>query len=100
MHEVIIYYIMFRTSTGLITLFFALHGASVCTDRWCARRPQPRAVAMPLVMAYVAGTTFWLFFPVLYGGGMDDHYIAEMNLLLSYVTDAGARREAAPCRLG
>jgi hypothetical protein len=93
MHEVIVYYITFRAPTGLVTAFFALHGASVCAERWCARRarPLPRAVAAPLVMAYVAGTAFWLFFPPLFGGGMDDHYIAEMNALLSYVTDAGGR---------
>uniref|UniRef100_A0A0E0NEN7 Uncharacterized protein n=1 Tax=Oryza rufipogon TaxID=4529 RepID=A0A0E0NEN7_ORYRU len=52
--------------------------ACVCVGRWwCARRrearpPLPRAVAALLVLGFVAGTEFWLFFPAIYGGGMDD----------------------------
>uniref|UniRef100_A0A0D3F504 Wax synthase domain-containing protein n=1 Tax=Oryza barthii TaxID=65489 RepID=A0A0D3F504_9ORYZ len=86
MHEVVILYLTSRAPTGRVTAFFALHGVCVCAERWwCARqhkreaRPQlPRAVAAPLVLGFVAGTAFWLFFPAIYGGGMDDLYLAEI----------------------
>jgi hypothetical protein len=54
-------------------------------------RSESEAAAAPLVMAYVAGTAFWLFFPPVFEGATGDHYIAEINALLSYVTDAGGR---------
>uniref|UniRef100_A0A0E0JZN5 Wax synthase domain-containing protein n=1 Tax=Oryza punctata TaxID=4537 RepID=A0A0E0JZN5_ORYPU len=83
MHEVVILYMTSQAPTGRVTAFFALHGACVCAERWwCARRCEarpPRAVAAPLVLGFVAGTAFWLFFPEIYGGGMDDLYLAEMT---------------------
>ncbi|TVU30167.1 hypothetical protein EJB05_21776, partial [Eragrostis curvula] len=93
MHEVIAWYITFRPPTGQLTAFFLLHGASVCAERRLARlrRPLPRVVATPLVLGFVAGTAFWLFFPPLFGGGMDDHFIAETNALLSSAVDTGGR---------
>lgn len=95
MHEVIVYYITFRVPTGRVTAFFALHGASVCAERWCARRwpgsRLPRPVATPLALAFVAGTAFWLFFPPLFGGGMDDRFIAELTGIMSSVVDTGGR---------
>ncbi|GJM84938.1 hypothetical protein PR202_ga00654 [Eleusine coracana subsp. coracana] len=97
MHEVVVYYVTFRPPTGRVTLFFILHGASLCAEKWwCARRCVsvrllPRAVATPLVLAYVAGTAFWLFFPPLFGDGMDDRYIQEFNGMMSSVADAGGR---------
>ncbi|GJN20984.1 hypothetical protein PR202_gb08429 [Eleusine coracana subsp. coracana] len=97
MHEVVVYYVTFRPPTGRVTLFFALHGASLCAEKWwCARRGVsvrllPRAVATPLVLAYVAGTAFWLFFPPLFGDGMDDRYIQEFTGMMSSVADTGGR---------
>ncbi|KAL6640231.1 hypothetical protein ACP70R_022080 [Stipagrostis hirtigluma subsp. patula] len=96
MHEVVTYYITFRAPTGQLTAFFLLHGASVCAERWCARRcgaapPPPRAVATPLVLGYVAATAFWLFFPPLFGNGMDDLFFAEASALVSAMADAGGR---------
>ncbi|CAL5039680.1 unnamed protein product [Urochloa decumbens] len=97
MHEVVVYYLTFREPTGHVTAFFALHGACVCAERWCARRwgckeaAPPRAVAAPLVVAFVAGTAFWLFFPAIFGGGMDDRYLAETVALASSFLHAGGR---------
>ncbi|OEL12767.1 putative long-chain-alcohol O-fatty-acyltransferase 4 [Dichanthelium oligosanthes] len=96
MHEVIAYYITFRLPTGQLTAFFLLHGASVCAEKWCARRwPNtarlPRVVATPLVVLFVVGTAFWLFFPPLFGDGMDDRFIAEFDALLASLVDAGGR---------
>ncbi|CAN6200944.1 unnamed protein product [Urochloa humidicola] len=99
MHEVVVWYLTFRPPTGHVTAFFALHGACVCAERWwCARRrwgrsaaALPRAVAAPLVVAFVAATAFWLFFPAIFGGGMDDLYLAETASLASSFLDAGGR---------
>jgi hypothetical protein len=99
MHEVVIYYLTFRAPTGRVTAFFVLNGACVCAERWCARQwwhgreaaPLPRAVATPLVVAFVAGTAVWLFFPAIYGDGMDDLYLAETAALASSFLDAGGR---------
>ncbi|PUZ59734.1 hypothetical protein GQ55_4G066200 [Panicum hallii var. hallii] len=95
MHEVVLYYLTFRAPTGRVTAFFALHGACVCAERWCARRcvgraRPPRVVATPLVVGFVAGTAFWLFFPAIFGDGMDDLYLAENAALASSFLDAGA----------
>ncbi|RLN12430.1 putative long-chain-alcohol O-fatty-acyltransferase 4 [Panicum miliaceum] len=95
MHEVVLYYLTFRAPTGRVTAFFALHGACVCAERWCARRcvgraRSPRVVATPLVVGFVAGTAFWLFFPAIFGGGMDDLYLAENAALAASFLDAGA----------
>lgn len=95
MHEVIAYYLTFRLPTGQLTAFFVLHGASVCAERWCARRwPKarpPRVVATPLVVLFVVGTALRLFFPPIFGGGIDDHFIAESNALLACLVDAAGR---------
>ncbi|CAN6163273.1 unnamed protein product [Urochloa humidicola] len=96
MHEVVVWYLTFRAPTGHVTAFFALHGACVCAERWCARRrwgrrAVPRAVAAPLVVAFVAATAFWLFFPSIFGGEMGDLYLAEVAALASSFFDAGGR---------
>ncbi|KAJ1260148.1 hypothetical protein BS78_10G210300 [Paspalum vaginatum] len=96
MHEVMAYYLTFKAPTGHVTAFFVLHGACVCAERWCARRcgataKPPRVVATPLVVAFVAGTAFWLFFPALFGDGMSDLYVAETVALGSSFLDAGRR---------
>ncbi|TKW22076.1 hypothetical protein SEVIR_4G205100v4 [Setaria viridis] len=98
MHEVLLYYVTFRAPTGQVTAFFTLHGTCVCAERWCARRwrrgcraAPPRVVATPLVVAFVAGTAFWLFFPAIFGDGMDDLYLAENAALASSFLDASGR---------
>uniref|UniRef100_A0A0D9VFU1 Wax synthase domain-containing protein n=1 Tax=Leersia perrieri TaxID=77586 RepID=A0A0D9VFU1_9ORYZ len=98
MHEVVVLYLTSRPPTGRVTAFFALHGACVCAERWWLRRRAcssgskreaalgllPRAVAASLVVGFVAGTAFWLFFPAMYCGGMDELYFA-VNLPLGMV---------------
>ncbi|KAL6899820.1 hypothetical protein ACP4OV_006478 [Aristida adscensionis] len=94
MHEVVAFYLTERAPTGKLTAFFLLHGAAVCAERWCARRcaaRPPRAVATLLVVGFVAGTAFWLFFPPLFGGGVDDLFFAEASAFVSAVADAGGR---------
>ena len=94
MHEVVVYYLTFRAPTGRVMAFFALHGASVCAERWCARRcagaRPPRVVATALVVGFVAGTAFWLFFPAIFGDGMDDIYFAENAALAASLLDSRA----------
>ncbi|CAN6216125.1 unnamed protein product [Urochloa humidicola] len=94
MHEVVVWYLTFRAPTGHVTAFFALHGACVCAERWCARRrcrAVPRAVAAPLVVAFVAATAFWLFFPAVFGDGMGDLYLADVAALASSFLDTWGR---------
>ncbi|CAL4969508.1 unnamed protein product [Urochloa decumbens] len=95
MHELIACYITFRRPTGRLAAFFLLHGAAVCAERWCARRWRsagaPRVVATPLVVAFVLGTALWLFFPPLFGDGMDDRFIAEFDALMASLVGAGGR---------
>ncbi|CAD6341452.1 unnamed protein product [Miscanthus lutarioriparius] len=92
MHEVMAYYLTFRAPTGQVTAFFVLHGASMCAERWCACRwsaRPPRVVATPLVVAFVVSTACWLFLPAIFGGGMDDLYLAEAAALASSFRDVG-----------
>uniref|UniRef100_J3LCI8 Wax synthase domain-containing protein n=2 Tax=Oryza brachyantha TaxID=4533 RepID=J3LCI8_ORYBR len=94
MHEVIAYYISFRAPTGQVTAFFALHGFCVCAERWCARRCRrgpPRAVATVLVVGFVAVTAFSLFFPAIFGDGVDDIFLAEFGALGSSFVFCGQR---------
>lgn len=51
--------------------FFALHGACCVAEGWCARR-WARAVATAVVGLFVAGTSFWLFFPALLKDGVEE----------------------------
>ncbi|KAF0935090.1 hypothetical protein E2562_030333 [Oryza meyeriana var. granulata] len=94
MHEVVAYYISFRAPTGQVTAFFALHGVCVCAERCCALRctwRPPRFVATLLVVGFVAVTAFWLFFPAIFGGGLDDIFLAEFGALGSAFVGLGRR---------
>jgi hypothetical protein len=77
MHELVFYYIMRCSSTSQVTAFFVLHGACAATEGWYAKRAgrwwwPPRAAAVPMTLAFVAGTAFWLFFPAMVSGGLDE----------------------------
>nr|CAB3471014.1 unnamed protein product [Digitaria exilis] len=91
MHEVVVWYLTFRPPTGQLTAFFALHGACVCAERWWCGATTTRVVATLLVVGFVAGTAFWLFFPAIVGDGMGEVYLAEMASQASLFLDAGGR---------
>ncbi|CAL5024085.1 unnamed protein product [Urochloa decumbens] len=97
MHEAMVYYLTLRSPTGEMTAFFLLHGAccvaeELCVRRWAARgrrRPLPRPVATLLVVAFVAGTAFWLFFPPICREGSEERLLEEWAALAAFITGAG-----------
>uniref|UniRef100_A0ACD5ZNG6 Uncharacterized protein n=1 Tax=Avena sativa TaxID=4498 RepID=A0ACD5ZNG6_AVESA len=93
MHELIFYYLMWMPPSGDVTAFFVLHGVSAGAEAWWVRhagwwRP-PRAVAVPLTLAFVGGTGFWLFFPAMIRGGMDELVLQECQGLVVLMEQAG-----------
>lgn len=99
MHEVIFYYIMWRPPSGDVTGFFVLHGVCTAAEAWWGRqagwwRP-PRALAVPLTLAFVGGTGFWLFFPAMINGGLDELVMQECQGLLVLMEQAGRRLAGA-----
>ncbi|XP_062221158.1 probable long-chain-alcohol O-fatty-acyltransferase 5 [Phragmites australis] len=99
MHELIFYYIMRSAPSGEVTAFFLLHGTCAAAERWWASHPgwwrRPRAVALPLTLAFVAGTGFWLFFPALMKGGMDEMVLRECQGMVALMEQAGRRLAVA-----
>ncbi|CAL4890082.1 unnamed protein product [Urochloa decumbens] len=97
MHEAMVYYLTLRSPTGEMTAFFLLHGAccvaeELCVRRWAARgrrRPLPRPVATLLVVVFVAGTAFWLFFPPICREGSEEMLLEEWASLAAFITGAG-----------
>ncbi|KAL6640230.1 hypothetical protein ACP70R_022079 [Stipagrostis hirtigluma subsp. patula] len=93
MHELIFYYIMWSLPTGEVTAFFLLHGVCTAAEGWWASqagwwRP-PRAAAVPLTLAFVAGTGFWLFFPAMVKGGLDEMVLQECQGMVALMEQAG-----------
>lgn len=93
MHELMFYYIMWQPPSGDVTAFFVLHGVCTAAEGWWARhagwwRP-PRAVAVPLTLAFVGGTGFWLFFPAMIRGGLDELALQECQGLVVAMEQAG-----------
>uniref|UniRef100_A0A0D9VFN2 Wax synthase domain-containing protein n=1 Tax=Leersia perrieri TaxID=77586 RepID=A0A0D9VFN2_9ORYZ len=93
MHEVMFFYIMWRPPSGEVTAFFLLHGACTAAEAWWARhagwwRP-PRAAAVPLTLAFVAGTACWLFFPAMIKGGLDDMVLRECQGMVAVMEQSG-----------
>ncbi|XP_048553868.1 probable long-chain-alcohol O-fatty-acyltransferase 5 [Triticum urartu] len=96
MHEAMVCYLSLRWPPGGgMAAFFALHGACCvaegwCARRWAARRP-PRAVATVGVGLFVAGTSFWLFFPALLKDGVEERFLDEWAALAAFFLDAGGK---------
>ncbi|XP_037480325.1 probable long-chain-alcohol O-fatty-acyltransferase 5 [Triticum dicoccoides] len=94
MHEAMVCYLSLRWPPGGgMAAFFALHGACCvaegwCARRWAARRP-PRAVATVGVGLFVAGTSFWLFFPALLKDGVEERFLDEWAAVAAFFLDAG-----------
>ncbi|KAI4968199.1 hypothetical protein ZWY2020_005311 [Hordeum vulgare] len=95
MHEAMVCYLSLRWPPGGgMAAFFALHGACCvaegwCARRWAARRRPPRAVATALVGLFVAGTSFWLFFPALLKDGVEERFLEEWAAVAAFFHDAG-----------
>nr|ACG41736.1 wax synthase isoform 1 [Zea mays] len=98
MHEVMIYYLTLRSPTGEMTAFFLLHGVCCIAEESCARRwmqwgwrPPPRPVATLLVVVFVAGTAFWLFFPQICREGMEELLLEEWAAVGAFFNDAARK---------
>ncbi|TVU13300.1 hypothetical protein EJB05_40347, partial [Eragrostis curvula] len=100
MHEVMVYYLTMGAPTGEMAAFFLLHGACCVAEDWCARRlaasgwrrtPLPRAVATPLVVVFVAGTAFWLFFPPICRDGGEEALLEEWAAVATFFVCAGRK---------
>ncbi|KAF6998859.1 LOW QUALITY PROTEIN: hypothetical protein CFC21_014945 [Triticum aestivum] len=98
MHEGMVYYLSLRRPDGGMTAFFLLHGACCVAEGWCARRwaargwpSPPRAVATVLVVVFVAGTSFWLFFPPLCKDGGEEKLLEEWAAVAAFFLDAGRK---------
>ncbi|XP_027343969.1 probable long-chain-alcohol O-fatty-acyltransferase 1 [Abrus precatorius] len=91
MHELMYYYITRVPPTWEVMCFFVLHGvctvAEVAVKRVMLHRGWQlhRAVSGPLVMAFVAVTGMWLFFPQLLRNGVDRKAIGEYAILIHFV---------------
>ncbi|KAK3154043.1 hypothetical protein QOZ80_2BG0185120 [Eleusine coracana subsp. coracana] len=99
MHELMFYYIMRARPTGQVTAFFLLHGACAAAEGWWARhagwwRP-PRVVAVPVTLVFVAGTAFWLFFPAMVKGGLDEMVLRECQGMVALMEQVGRRLAGA-----
>ncbi|KAF8727889.1 hypothetical protein HU200_018456 [Digitaria exilis] len=95
MHELMFYYIMWRPPSGEVTAFFVLHGACAAAEGWWAShagwwRP-PRAAAVAMTLAFVAGTGFWLFFPAMVKGGLDEMVLRECQGMVALMEQAAQR---------
>ncbi|PAN37504.1 hypothetical protein PAHAL_7G110500 [Panicum hallii] len=95
MHEVMVCYLTLRPPTGEMAAFFLIHGACCVAEGWCAARgwppTPPRPVATLLVVAFVAGTAFWLFFPPINRDGGDEVLLEEWTAVAAFVGDAGRK---------
>ncbi|CAN6238058.1 unnamed protein product [Urochloa humidicola] len=95
MHELIFYYIMWSPPSGEVTAFLLLHGACAAAEGWWASHERwwrpPRAAAVPLTLAFVAGTGFWLFFPAMVKGGLDEMVLQECQGMVALMEQAGRR---------
>ncbi|CAM0957646.1 unnamed protein product [Alopecurus aequalis] len=100
MHELLFYYIMRRPPSGDVTAFFVLHGVCTAAEAWWVRhagwwRP-PRVLALPLTLAFVGGTGFWLFFPAMIRGGLDELVLQECQGMVVLMEQAGQWLAAGP----
>ncbi|XP_037483074.1 probable long-chain-alcohol O-fatty-acyltransferase 5 [Triticum dicoccoides] len=104
MHEAMVCYLSLRWPPGGgMAAFFALHGACCVAEGWCARRwgdrrPPPRAVATVAVGLFVAGTSFWLFFPALLKDGVEERFLEEWAAVAAFFLDAGGKMNSIVVR--
>jgi hypothetical protein len=51
----------------------------------------PRAAAVLMTLAFVAGTAFWLFFPAMVSGGLDEMVLRECQGMVALMEQVGRR---------
>ncbi|QCD78253.1 probable long-chain-alcohol O-fatty-acyltransferase 5 [Vigna unguiculata] len=91
MHELIYYYLTRAPPTWEVTCFFVLHGvctaAEVAVKKVMLRRGWRLhgAVSAVLVLAFLAATGRWLFFPQLLRNGVDEKAIEEYSTMVNFV---------------
>ncbi|RDY03399.1 putative long-chain-alcohol O-fatty-acyltransferase 1, partial [Mucuna pruriens] len=91
LHELMYYYVTRVPPTWEVTCFFVLHGActaaEVVVKKVALRRGWRlhRAVSGPLVVAFLAVTARWLFFPQLLRNEMDKKSTEEYAMLVDFV---------------
>lgn len=99
MHELMFYYIMRARPTGQVTAFFLLHGACSAAEGWWAQHrgwwSPPKVVAVPVTLAFVAGTALWLFFPAMVKGGLDEMVLRECQGMVALMEQVGRRLAGA-----
>ncbi|KAG8658272.1 hypothetical protein MANES_03G134932v8 [Manihot esculenta] len=90
MHEILFYYVIRVNPTWEVTCFFILHGVcsaievavkKVAKDRWRV----PVVVSRPFTIAFVAVTSYWLFFPQILRNGIDDKVRRELLNIVDFV---------------
>jgi len=90
-HELIYYYLTRAPPTWEVTSFFVLHGvctaAEVAVKKVVLRRGWRLhgVVSGPLVLAFLAATGSWLFFPQLLRNGVDRKAIEEYAILVNFL---------------
>ncbi|XP_047179520.1 probable long-chain-alcohol O-fatty-acyltransferase 5 [Vigna umbellata] len=91
MHELIYYYLTRAPPTWEVTCFFVLHGvctvAEVAVKKVMLRRGWRLhgVVSTALVLAFLAATGRWLFFPQLLRNGVEKKAIEECATLVNFV---------------
>ncbi|KAK7305185.1 hypothetical protein VNO77_43086 [Canavalia gladiata] len=90
-HELMYYYLTRAPPTWEVTCFFVLHGActvaEVVVKKVILRRGWRlhRAVSGPLVLAFLAITASWLFFPQLLRNDVDIKVLRDYAILVDFV---------------
>ncbi|GKV38717.1 hypothetical protein SLEP1_g46599 [Rubroshorea leprosula] len=90
MHEAIYYYLANVHPTWEVTWFFVLHGICVAIEVAVKKIVRESWHLSPLVsgpatVAFVAVTSFWLFFPQIVRNGIDEKVIREGTMFVDFV---------------
>ncbi|KAK7387128.1 hypothetical protein VNO78_27655 [Psophocarpus tetragonolobus] len=94
MHELIYYYLTRVPPTWEVTCFFVLHGVCMIVEvavkkvALCRGWQLHHAVSGPLVVAFLAVTGWWLFFPQLLRNGVDRKGTEEYGILVDFVVNS------------
>ncbi|KAJ3679859.1 hypothetical protein LUZ60_016137 [Juncus effusus] len=92
MHEILFYYMTLLPATGEAMLFFFINGVCTTIEGWWAShemwyRP-PRIVGTVGTLTFVAGTSFWLFFPAMLKEGVLEKGFLEIEVMKGFLIGA------------